>query len=242
MQRAAQLRRRGRPGEQGNESACSSLCLLIADEDEMARSALRLALHSIAADIEWLDAATAADVEARLAAHPELDLALVDFNMPGATGVRWIEALRRCFPAIPIVVISAEAERDLVLDLIGRGVAGFIPRADSSQVIRHAVRLVLSGGTYAPLRLLGVDAAAPGRSGEILPGNRDETPILGLTSRQREVFRLLARGLPNKTIARELGLSEGTIKVQLLAIYRVLGAFNRSEAVVSARKLQDFSG
>jgi DNA-binding NarL/FixJ family response regulator len=215
-----------------------SLCLLIADDHEMVRSALRLALGSIATDIQWLEAGTAEEVEAELGSHPELDLALVDFNMPGATGVLWIEALRRRFPAIPLVVISGEEDRDLVLDLIGRGVAGFIPKSDSSQVILHAVRLVLSGGTYAPLRLLGGDSPAPGRARDAHRGNGENTPIPGITARQLEVLRLLARGLPNKTIARELGLSEGTVKVHLLAIYRVLGARNRTEAVVSARALQ----
>ncbi len=98
-----------------------------------------------------------------------------------------------------------------------------------------AVRLVLSGGTYAPLRLLG------GLSGPPAAGNGDSTlgrdlPVHGLTQRQLDVLALLARGLPNKLIARELGLSEGTVKVHLLAIFRALDVRNRTEAVVAAQK------
>jgi DNA-binding NarL/FixJ family response regulator len=90
-------------------------------------------------------------------------------------------------------------------------------------VILQAVRLVLAGGTYVPPRLAGEAAAAPS--------------TLGLTERQSDVLRLLAEGKPNKTIARELDISEATVKVHLVAVFRALGARNRTEAVVIAQRL-----
>jgi DNA-binding NarL/FixJ family response regulator len=201
------------------------LRILVADDHEMMRMAMRQALASIADEIRWSEAASAAETEAALA--DDLDLALIDFNMPGSGGTEWIARLRASRPLVPLIVVSGEESPQLVRHLIGCGVAGFIPKSDSAEVIRQAVRLVLSGGTYAPLRLLTpfpADAAPTGADTH------------GLTQRQLDVLRLLARGLPNKLIARELDLSEGTIKVHLLAIFRALNVRNRTEAVVAAQK------
>jgi DNA-binding NarL/FixJ family response regulator len=93
----------------------------------------------------------------------------------------------------------------------------------------QAIRLILAGGTYAPLRFLSDAQSTQGEAPATAHG-------LGLTPRQTEVLGLLARGLPNKLIARELGLTEATVKVHLLAIFRVLQAHNRTEAVVAAQR------
>lgn len=201
---------------------------LLADDHEMVRLALRHALAPIAASIEWCEAADAAAVEAALAANGDFDLALVDLHMPGSSGADWIARLRDRFPMIPLIVMSGDEGIALVRELIRVGVAAFIPKSDSPSVILQAVRLVLSGGTYVPLRLLAVGAVAPAATGD--------TGAAALTPRQLEVLHLLAKGWPNKLIARQLGLSEGTVKVHLLAIFRALAARNRTEAVVAAQK------
>lgn len=201
---------------------------LLADDHEMVRLALRHALAPIAASIEWCEAADAAAVETALATNGNFDLALVDLHMPGSSGAAWITQLRNRFPVLPLIVMSGDESTALVRELIRAGVAAFIPKSDSPSVILQAVRLVLSGGTYVPLRLLAMGAVAPAPTGDT--GNP------GLTRRQLEVLQLLAKGWPNKLIARELGLSEGTVKVHLLAIFRALDARNRTEAVVAAQK------
>jgi DNA-binding NarL/FixJ family response regulator len=118
----------------------------------------------------------------------------------------------------------------LVRELIGQGIAGFIPKSDNAAVLLQAVRLVLSGGTYVPLRLLAASRdTAP--EPDALPGS-----TVALTSRQRDVLQLLARGLPNKRIARDLDVSEATVKVHLLAIFRALRVRNRTQAVIAAQK------
>jgi DNA-binding NarL/FixJ family response regulator len=208
------------------------LRLLLADDHEMVRIAMRYALAPLAEAIDWFEAADARQVHAILAREDGLNLAIVDLNMPGASGVDWIRALRTSHPALPLLVISATEDGALVRALIQLGVAGFIPKSDTSAVILQAVRLVLAGGTYAPLRLLS-QPAQPARASAVPP------TIAGLTARQQEVLALLARGLPNKLIARQLELSESTVKVHLLAIYRVLAVRNRTEAVVAAQKYLD---
>jgi DNA-binding NarL/FixJ family response regulator len=209
------------------------LRVLLADDHEMVRLAMRHALAPLSPSLRWLEAQNAAEVERWATEDP--DLALIDLNMPGSDGVPWIGRLRAQFPTLPIIVVSAEESCVLVRALIDCGVAGFIPKSDSAAVVLQAVRLVLSGGTYAPLRFLTGNGASQG------PGNGPSTAVSapsvhGLTQRQLEVLALLARGLPNKSIARELGLSEGTVKVHLLAIFRALAVRNRTEAVVAAQK------
>jgi DNA-binding NarL/FixJ family response regulator len=208
----------------------NGLRVLIADDHEMVRVAMRYALAGLADAIEWHEAADANQALAILAHDADLDLALIDISMPGADGLDWIRGLRQSHPMLPLLVMSATEDPQTVRALIDLGVAGFIPKSDSSAVILQAVRLVLAGGTYAPLRLLAHEPppASPTRVAA--------TPtVAGLTARQQEVLSLLARGLPNKLIARELGLSESTVKVHLLAIYRVLSVRNRTEAVVAAQ-------
>ena len=225
------------PYRPDTDAASGSLRILLADDHEMVRLAMRHALSALAADIEWLEAANAADVE-RLADR-DPDLALLDLHMPGSDGVPWIGRLRDRCPTLPIIVVSAEESPSLVRELINSGVAGFIPKSDTAAVILQAVRLVLSGGTYAPLRLLGGGGRTTNGTAS---AERQETPSHGLTQRQLEVLALLARGLPNKLIARELGLSEGTVKVHLLAIFRALDVSNRTEAVVAAQKKLQATG
>jgi DNA-binding NarL/FixJ family response regulator len=206
------------------------LRILLADDHEMVRVAMRYALAGLADGIEWQEAGDVAQAQRILDANPALDLALLDLSMPGANGIDWIRAVRHAHPTLPLLVISAAEDPPTVRALIDLGVAGFIPKSDSSAVILQAVRLVLAGGTYAPLRLLA-EGGATMSAGQ----GRSNPTVAGLTARQQDVLAALARGLPNKLIARELGLSESTVKVHLLAIYRVLSVRNRTEAVIAAQ-------
>jgi len=204
------------------------LRLLIADDHEMVRIAMRVALAGLAPQIDWLDAADGNRVAQLLESEPDIDAALIDMMMPGAVGPGWIAQLRQRFPTVPLIVMSANENPLVIRELIDLGVAGFIPKSDQAEVIAQAVRLVLAGGTYAPLRLLSAGPASKAATSQSAPAS--------LTPRQVDVLRALARGLPNKLIARELGLSEGTVKAHLLAVFRVLRARNRTEAVVLAQQ------
>jgi DNA-binding NarL/FixJ family response regulator len=200
------------------------LRLLLADDHEMVRVALKLVLSRLADEVVFDEAATAEQALAIAAQHADIDLILIDLEMPGIGGVEGVRALRNAHPELPLVVCSASENAERIAALLAIGVSGFIPKSEGMDVIQQAVRLVLAGGTYSPV---GFMRTAPAQSVAALP----------LTGRQMDVMRLLSHGKPNKVIARELDLSESTVKVHLLAIFRALGVHNRTEAVVAAASL-----
>lgn len=200
--------------------------ILLADDHQMVRLALRTALAPLGPGTDFVEAGTAEAALAAAGTGEDLDLVLIDVNMPGAGGVEGVRRLRARHPSLPLVVCSAIEDASLVRELLALGVSGFIPKSDSTQVILQAVQLVLAGGTYVPARLMA-PATAPSAP----------APLASLTPRQQDVLHQLAQGRPNKLIARELDISEATVKVHLLAIFRALGARNRTEAVVIAQRL-----
>ena len=203
------------------------LRIAIADDHPLMRAALASALADLATDVQFLEAANHAATLALIDASPGPDLLLMDLHMPGNDGIEGVRDVRERAPHVPLAVVSADDDPAVVRTMLALGVSGFIPKTDSPAVVASAVRLILAGGIYVPPRLVahaGIVAAANGAS------------VSGLTSRQIDVVRLLSRGLSNKAIARELGVSEGTVKVHLLAVFRVLDVRNRTAAVISAQR------
>ncbi len=202
--------------------------VLIADDHPMVRDALARTVRQLDAhaDVrEMGDLRTLMDV----AREAPADLALVDLNMPGMDGLAGLRRLREAEPTLPVVVASGQEDVATIRAVLAAGAMGFIPKSERPEVLLGALRLVRAGGVYVPPRLLDAVNAAPP------PSSAAKTAAL--TPRQFDVLRCLLRGEPNKLIARELGLTEGTVKIHIAAILRVLEARNRTEAVVRAREL-----
>ena len=199
--------------------------LLVADDDETFAGVLARALGRRGFDVRIAhDAAQAmALAEGIPPSH-----AVVDLRMPGANGLETVRALRARAPSVPLVVVSADDDPAHIGPLLELGVSGFVPKSEPPAVIVSAVRRVLAGGSYVPPRL-----AAAGAVPRVGPAPVDMTP------RQWEVVRLLARGMPNKAIARALGVTEGTVKVHLIAVFRALDVRNRTAAVLAAQRYLD---
>jgi DNA-binding NarL/FixJ family response regulator len=104
-------------------------------------------------------------------------------------------------------VLSAATDQQTVLAAIGAGAAGFIPKSSTNQVMQSALRLVLAGGKYLPTEVLSRSGGDPVASPRAL-----SVEALGLSARQAEVLKLIAKGASNKVICRELGLAERTVK------------------------------
>ncbi len=217
--------------------------VLIADDHRLIIEGVKIKLAELDAGIEAVVAMNLDELDRAVAAYAdELDLALVDIAMPGTNGYQHVARLREQAPSLPVIVLSGSEDAELMRSLIDLGVLGFIPKAYSPDVMLSAIRLVLAGGIYIPPLLLAnaqaqgwqpTEAASPRDAKHSIDGLRSL-----LTERQIDVMRLLSQGKPNKLIARDLGISEGTVKIHLAAIFRALNVRNRVEAVVASRRLQ----
>lgn len=218
--------------------------VLIADDHRLIIEGVKIKLAELDPALEAVVAMNLEELDRAVAAHAhELDLALVDIAMPGTHGFEHVARLRSQAPALPVIVLSGSEDVELMRALIDLGVLGFIPKAYSPEVMLSAIRLVLAGGIYVPPLLLA-NAQAQGwqpseaPAAEGVPSRSIDGLRNLLTERQIDVMRLLSQGKPNKLIARDLGISEGTVKIHLAAIFRALNVRNRVEAVVASRKLQ----
>ena len=196
--------------------------------------------HHSAKGFESLEA-----FETDAAAGAAYDLVLLDLGLPHCTGLQALERYRARHDDTPVVVLSAQDDRDTILSALDLGAMGFIPKTSKREVLTSAIELVASGVIYVPPQAL---ARAPVGGGAQAPASRREPALArdaettfaggaGLTLRQREVLNLLIKGLPNKLICRELDLSPNTVKTHLSAIFRVLDVTNRTQAVIAAQRL-----
>ena len=202
--------------------------VLIADDHPLYCDALRAVVPQACPGADISEANSQEQVLAAVAGGRAFDLVLLDLNLPGATGLSCLTALRRSVPDTPIVVVSAVGDPKIMQDVIMGGASAFIPKSAPGQVLINALRVILAGGTYMPT---GIVASGRGADGAAA---RNE-----LTLRQRRVLELLSTGLSNKRIARALDISEITVKAHVTAIFRKLGVTNRVQAGLEARRLLD---
>jgi DNA-binding NarL/FixJ family response regulator len=208
------------------------LKILIVDDHPLIREAMRSLLGTLDDRLEVIEAGDCNEALAAAARHPDLGLILLDIHMPGMSGLDALGSFRDQHPAIPVVVMSGSENRDDVMRAIDGGAMGFIPKSQPSRVMINALRLVLAGGVYLPVEILGMPA-----TGTAAAGTARAPADLGLTGRQSEVLALLVQGKSNKIICRELGLAEGTVKIHVTAILKALGVANRTQAVIAVSRL-----
>ena len=190
--------------------------VLLIDDHALFRRGLRLMLRELMpeADVTEADScATAIDM-----ADDAFDLVLLDLNLPGMQGLSALNVIRPVFHQCPVVVVSGEENPGLIRATIQDGAAGFIPKTSEPEVMQAALRVVLARGVYVPAHALGTATGS----------------LEGLTPRQLEVLRRALKGTPNKLIARELNISEGTVKSHLSATFRAIQVRNRTEALYFA--------
>jgi DNA-binding NarL/FixJ family response regulator len=212
--------------------------ILVADDHPLLREALAYVLRDLDSRACILEAADGETVRQMVADHADLDLLLLDICLPGVTGLELFDVLRNDDPALPVVVLSAINDPDVVKAVMARGALGYLSKSSTRAVMLNALRLVLSGGRYLPPELIVGDwASVPnepaGAAGQAAATVQD----LGLTERQRQVLALLAEGKSNKQICRELGLAEATVKIHVTAILKALKVASRTQAVVAINRL-----
>jgi DNA-binding NarL/FixJ family response regulator len=212
--------------------------ILVADDHPLIREALQHVLTELDSAVILLEAANGESVRRLVAEHADLDLLLLDLRLPGVNGFDLLDALRRDYPPLPIVVLSALDDPGTVKAVLARGAMGFIPKSSPHQVMLSALRLVVSGGRYLPPELIAGDATAVSSYDSVpAAGAPISAAGLGLTERQQQVLALMAQGKSNKQICRELGLAEATVKIHVTAILKALKVTSRAQAIVSVNRL-----
>lgn len=210
--------------------------VLIVDDHELIWSGMRLMLERLALQADPnrpIRFEARVSVEAALEmADREFDLILLDYHLPGLSGLPALARMSEAFEGSPIVILSADADPRRVRDAINQGAAGYVPKSMPEREMQAALAIVLAQGIYLPaLALFEVDADELAVEPELPQEAIDAFLRVEFSPRQREVFARALRGKPNKVIARELGIAEGTVKVHLAMVYRALGVHNRTEAL-----------
>lgn len=211
--------------------------ILVVDDHPLVREAMAQLVTQLATAVQVLQAPDCVAALALAHTHPDLDLVLLDLNLPGLRGVPALLRFRSEHPTAPVVVVSMFRDRDTVTEVMSHGAVGFIPKSSGRETIVNALRLVLAGSVYVPPEV----ALQPDPADEPWPQAQRTADTsaagIGLTPRQGQVLALVMKGRANKEICRDLGLAERTVKAHLTAVLNTLKATSRTQAVIAANRL-----
>ena len=213
--------------------------ILIADDHALFREGLQYTLKALDKNVEILEAGNGSQAIQIVRHYPDLDLVLMDLDMPGLDGYHGLTQLRQNYPELPVVIVTAsEYEQDMIR-VMKCGASGYIPKSMTSKDMLAAIGKILNGDVFVPdlSATSGTfhirQGAEPSAEAHIPPPGLDK---FQLTPRQREVLLLMCEGLSNKSIANQLGMAEGTVKIHVTAILKAMNAGNRTQAVIMARE------
>jgi len=198
--------------------------VLLVDDHALFRAGLRMLLTTICPGATTLEAATIAEAQALIAAHPDLQLCLLDLSFKNEGGLHALARIKEAAPQTAVVIISSTEDNGTIRACLDAGAMSFIPKSLGPDVLTQALQHVLLGQVYLPEQIVNAAGELPSRP--------------SLTARQLEVLQALSRGLPTKLIARELSLSEHTVKEHIALVFQALGARNRTEAVIKGSQWQ----
>ena len=202
--------------------------ILLIDDHALFREGLSHVLCKLDDHVNILEASDLEQATQHISDNPDLDLVLLDLQMPKISGFDILKNFAKSYPTLPVVIISASTKRSDIQQALALGAMGFIPKDTTSDVMLNALQLIFSGGIYTP----------PDLSQQMnQTASQSDNPSSTLTPRQLDVLKLMVEGHSNKVIAAELNLAEGTIKMHITAILSNLGVSNRTKAAMAAEKL-----
>ena len=217
--------------------------LLLVEDQTVVAEGLQFLLSEIDSSIVVCSCCNLAEAKKARQTQAPFDMVLLDLGLPDVSGLQGLREMRTIYEGVPIAVLSGEANVDIIRSVISEGAMGFVPKSASSKVLVAAMRLILAGGTYLPREAYsGYAPAMPARkaAGSATSGNLRAAARAQqgqLTDRQLEILLKAVQGKPNKIIARETNLAEGTVKAHLSAAYRIINVSNRTEAVFKIAQL-----
>jgi DNA-binding NarL/FixJ family response regulator len=202
------------------------ISVVLVDDHRVVIEGLRLLLDAYA-DIEVVGEASDGAAGAQLAARLEPDVVLMDLAMPGTDGVAGAKLISETSPKSAVVILTTFADREGILASLDAGAVGYLMKDIEPDALHQAITAAATGGSPIDPRVARTllesrtqSSAQPAR----------------LTEKQTEVLALVAEGLPNRMIARRLGISEKTVKTHLTQIFQTLGVADRVQAALWAQE------
>jgi DNA-binding NarL/FixJ family response regulator len=208
--------------------------VLIADDHPLFRSALALTLTACIDDVEVLEANDLPVTMRVLEQMDDIDLLLLDLHMPGNQGLTGLAAIRCRYPAVAVVVVSANEDPRVIRRVLDHGAAGFIPKSASPNLLTEALQTILDCREWVPPHLASQVAGIASDDADLALADR----IASLTPQQFRVLELVADGRLNKQIADELDVQERTVKAHMSEILQKLEVRNRTQAGIAFRRLE----
>jgi two-component system nitrate/nitrite response regulator NarL len=167
-----------------------------------------------------------------IVAQEKPDVVLLDMRMPDMTGTEVLSVLRKHYPDMPISMLTTSREESDVIEALQTGAQGYLLKDMEPDELIDALQQIVKGNTVVAMELTSVLAKAV--QGEGQRSSAQTSSLDDLTPREREILCHLADGQSNKVIARNLGISDGTVKLHVKAILRKLDVHSRVEAAVIA--------
>ncbi|PHZ85205.1 response regulator [Paremcibacter congregatus] len=206
--------------------------VLIADDHPLFRAALRQAVTKLDKNIEIIEVSNLEQAQATLAAISDIKLVLLDLHMSDSHGFSGLIMIRQEYPALPVIVVSASEDLNVMQKAMGHGASGFIPKSTDLAVIGAAINSVFDGDVWLP------EGAAEKFAIQSEQDRETARRLASLTPAQFKVLMGLIQGLLNKQIAYNMDISEATVKAHVTAIFRKLNVNTRTQAVIFAQSLE----
>lgn len=212
--------------------------VLVADDHQLFIDGIRHILKKLDTAVDITETTQAEQAIKILESGQSFDLILIDLSMPGVDGMSILQRMHERKVWLPLVVISGEEDSRKIKSALDSGALGFIPKAHNSQQMLSALRAILDGDIYIPAdiekQIDNLETTRPPAEAS----DNDALKASGITKRQFEVLKLLAKGYSNKQIATTLFLTEHTVKAHISALFSSLHACNRTECVQIAQQNQ----
>ncbi|WP_133406106.1 response regulator [Parashewanella tropica] len=200
--------------------ASSYSCILVDDHPlfrQALSSVLAQKLNNEQSKISVDEAESIAELSSKLK-KSQPDLILLDLNLPDSQGFETLVSLKFDYPSVAVVVISGQEDDNTIQQAIKLGASGFLPKSASVEQMVQALKSVLKGNVWLPEQYQN--------------DSQCTSKLANLTPRQHKILAMFAKGMLNKQVAFELGLSEATVKAHATAIYQKLGVNTRTQAVI----------
>jgi len=212
--------------------------ILVADDHPLFRDAISGVIRCQFVNSSVLEAEDLDSAMTIAQQNPDLDMILLDLNMPGMDGLNGLIQLRTRAPSVPVVIVSAEHDKNVVLKSITYGAVGFIVKSLARDAMTEALAQVLSGQVYLPADVFWDTntSPTPTHHSHFKHGSNADY-FQSLTRRQLLVLEQMAKGESNKQIAFTLHIAETTVKAHVSAVLRKLNVHNRIQAIISARDI-----